>query len=313
MPRQLRIEYEGAIYHVMNRGDHGEPIFSDDHDRKTFLKTLGETCTKAYWQIHAYCLMNNHFHLVIETPQPTLVAGMKWLLGVYTQRFNARHQKRGHLFAGRYKSLIVDGSKDHYFRAVCDYVHLNPARAQLLKPNTNLETYPWSSFYHYLQPSSKRVSWLRVDRLFGEHGIQNDNHTGRKEFCRIMNLRCASDFELDEIAHKVIQRGWKFGTQQFMEELQEKINFTPDKKIHTALECNETMEVLGKRLIQEKLKKLKITSDSLNFLPKTAPLKIELAEMLRSKTTLPWEWIARELQAGTRGTLANVFYKKKKL
>ena len=84
-------------------------------------------CERAGWQVHAYCLMGNHFHLVLETPQPTLVAGMKWFLGTYTQRFNARHRMRGHLFAGRYKSLLVDGSDDIYLRVVCDYVHLNPA------------------------------------------------------------------------------------------------------------------------------------------------------------------------------------------
>ena len=80
MPRQLRIEYKGARYHVMNRGNHGEVIFLNDDDRRRFLVTLGETCAKANWEVHAYCLMGNHFHLVIETPQPTLVAGMKWLL-----------------------------------------------------------------------------------------------------------------------------------------------------------------------------------------------------------------------------------------
>jgi REP element-mobilizing transposase RayT len=84
MSRKLRIEYPGAIYHVMNRGDQREDIFRDDHDRQKFLATLGEACAKTEWQVHAYCLMRNHFHLVLETPQPNLVFGMKWLLGVYT-------------------------------------------------------------------------------------------------------------------------------------------------------------------------------------------------------------------------------------
>ena len=84
MSRKLRIEYPGAMYHVMNRGDQREDIFRDDDDRQKFLFTLGETCTKTEWQVHAYCLMRNHFHLVLETPQPNLVFGMKWLLGVYT-------------------------------------------------------------------------------------------------------------------------------------------------------------------------------------------------------------------------------------
>src|ERR1700690_532883 len=90
MARKLRLEYPGAIYHVMNRGDRREPIFQDDKDRRLFLETLGEACAKADWQGHAYCLMGNHFHLVLETPQGNLVAGMKWFLGTYTSRFNRR-------------------------------------------------------------------------------------------------------------------------------------------------------------------------------------------------------------------------------
>jgi len=92
MARKLRVEYPGALYHVMNRGDHREPIFRDDQDRECFVETLGEACRKTGWQVHAYCLMPNHFHLVVETPQGNLVAGMKWLLGTYTGRFNRRHK-----------------------------------------------------------------------------------------------------------------------------------------------------------------------------------------------------------------------------
>jgi REP element-mobilizing transposase RayT len=107
MPRKLRMEYEGAIYHVMSRGNRRENIFRDEADRERFLGTLAEACGKTGWQVHAYCLMRNHFHLVLETPQANLVAGMKWLLGVYTKRFNIRHKQCGHLFAGRYKALVV--------------------------------------------------------------------------------------------------------------------------------------------------------------------------------------------------------------
>ena len=146
MPRPLRIEYEGAIYHVMNRGDRRGNIFRDDHDRQCFLSTLAEACTKTEWQVHAWCLMRNHFHLVIETPQANLVAGMKWLLGVYTKRFNIRHKVCGHVFAGRYKGLHVDGSGSGYLRTVCDYVHLNPVRAKLIGTATPLEGFAWSSY-----------------------------------------------------------------------------------------------------------------------------------------------------------------------
>ena len=159
MPRQLRIEYPGAIYHVMNRGDHREPIFKDDLDRQRFLLTLGQTCEKTGWQVHAFCLMPNHFHLVLETPQANLVAGMKWFLGTYTARFNRRHKLFGHLFSGRYKSLIVDGSGDGYLRTVCDYVHLNPVRAKLLAVDRPLSDYPWSKKGSVLNIDTGRGCW----------------------------------------------------------------------------------------------------------------------------------------------------------
>src|ERR1041384_1526022 len=104
MARKLRVEYPGAIYHVMNRGDRREPIFKDDEDRAQFVATLREACLKTDWQVHAYCLMPNHFHLVVETPRANLVAGMHWLSGVYTKRFNIPHQLCGHVLAGRYKA-----------------------------------------------------------------------------------------------------------------------------------------------------------------------------------------------------------------
>ena len=145
MARKLRVQFPGAIYHVMNRGDRREPIFADDQDRRIFLSTLADACEKTDWQIHAWCLMRNHFHLVAETPRANLVDGMKWFLGTYTLRFNRRHREFGHLFSGRYTALMVEGSGNGYPKGVCDYVHLNPVRASLLDPAQPLQTYQWSS------------------------------------------------------------------------------------------------------------------------------------------------------------------------
>src|SRR6266705_5641793 len=180
--RKLRVQYPGALYHVMNRGDRREPIFRDDADRQSFLATLGEVCVKTGWQVHAYCLMPNHFHLVVETPQANLVAGMKWFLGTYTGRFNRRHKLFGHVFSGRYKPLVVGGSSAGYLRVVGDYVHLNPVRARLLAPQQPLRTYRWSSYGEYLQAPSRRPAWLRVARLFGETVIRQDSAAGRRRF-----------------------------------------------------------------------------------------------------------------------------------
>src|SRR6266853_4762428 len=184
MPRKLRIQYPGALYHVMNRGDRREKIFADDKDREKFLETLGQACQKTGWQVHGYCLMSNHFHLVIETPQPNLVAGMKWFLGTYTSRYNRRHKEFGHLFGGRYKSLVVDGSGDGYLKTVCDYVHLNPARAKLLSREQSLRDFRWSSYPLYLSAPSKRPTWLQAGRLLGEWRIPKDSPSGREFFAQ---------------------------------------------------------------------------------------------------------------------------------
>src|SRR5947199_404556 len=205
MARKLRLQYEGAVYHIMNRGDRRQDIFRDDKDRVRFLDTLGQACAKTKWQVHAWCLMRNHFHLVVETPKPNLVAGMKWFLGTYTSRFNRRHKLFGHLFSGRYKALFVDGSGNGYLKTVCDYVHLNPARAKLVKPDQKLRDFAWSSYPEYLRPAKQRKPWLRVDRLLGEHGISRDNSAACREFETLIELRRASE---DGLEFKALLRGW---------------------------------------------------------------------------------------------------------
>ena len=303
MARQIRIQYEGAIYHVMNRGDHGEDIFQDDRDRRAFLRTLGDACRRTGWRIHAYCLMRNHFHLVIETPQPTLVAGMKWMMGTYTQRFNARHQIRGHLFAGRYKSLIVDGSDNFYFRTVCDYVHLNPARAGILPQDQMLSDYPWSSVPLYLASPRKRPEWLETMRLFGELGFSRDNSGSRKEFARLMEQRR----ELGDDAGLVekIRRGWNFGASDFVDRLADLCACGDNVESYHAAEREEIMEVKARRIIAEFLKAHAWDEERLKNERKLHPFKILIALELRKKTTQSVSWIASNLFTGTRGTLSN--------
>ena len=308
MARQLRVEYEGAIYHVMSRGDRREPIFEDDVDRQSFLTTLEGVCVKAEWEIHAYCLMGNHFHLVMETPKPTLVAGMKWFLGTYTQRYNARHKMRGHLFAGRYKSLLVDGSDDFYLRTVCDYVHLNPVRAGLIGEGQPLSSYRWSSYGEYLKPRRARKCWLRVDRLLGELGWR-DNTRGRREFEHYMEARANEGGEQED--DKSIRRGWRFGAEDFLERLEEMTGLRGRRGIHHPEEVEATMEAKAGRIIAEELRRGKLKEENLAELPKMHPAKARIGKRLRKETTLTLAWIASRLHAGAPSTLANTIHRLK--
>ena len=138
------MEYAGAVYHVMCRGDRREPVFRDDKDCAVFIETLGEVCARCGWRIHSYVLMGNHYHMLLETPEPNLVLGMQWFQGTYTKRFNVRHRECGHLFQGRYKALPVK-DEETYFSTVASYIHLNPARIQGYDFEKNrLESYIWS-------------------------------------------------------------------------------------------------------------------------------------------------------------------------
>ncbi len=164
MSRPLRIEYPGALYHVTSRGNRREAIFEDDEDRNHFLYLLGEIYLRFHWKIEAYCLMNNHYHLLVETMDANLSRGMRQLNGVYTQWFNRRHQKVGHVFQGRFKAILVQ--KESYFLELARYVVLNPVRASAA---VNVEDWPWSS-YHATIGSTPAPDWMNVDGLLAHFG-----------------------------------------------------------------------------------------------------------------------------------------------
>ena len=159
MARPLRLEFPGAVYHITARGDRQEPIFDDNDDRLAFLDLLGKEVQQQGWVLYAFCLMGNHYHLLLETPEANLVRGMRRLNGVYTQAFNRRHGRVGHVLQGRYKSILVD--KDSYLLELCRYVILNPVRAGLVD---SVSQSPWSS---YLPTVGKATcpAWLAADRV----------------------------------------------------------------------------------------------------------------------------------------------------
>lgn len=292
------------MYHLMNRGDRREDIFIDDTDRILFIDTLGEACEKTDWQIHSWCLMSNHFHLVAETPRANLVDGMQWFLGVYTNRFNHRHKEFGHLFSGRYKALPVDGSGTGYLKAVCDYVHLNPVRAGLISPEKPLQTYRWSSYPLYLEEPARRPSWLRVDRLLGEWGIPMDTAAGRAEFAGHMEARRRA-----EGAGQYEPEGWCLGSEEFRQELLVQIGKLAGP-LHIGEDISQSVQAKAERIVQEELLALKWAEQELVVRRKGDPRKVRIAARLRRETTVTLLWIATRLHMGAPGHVSSLLYRK---
>lgn len=164
MTRPLRLEFPGAVYHVTSRGNARQDIVADDRDRSQWLTLLAHVVDRYGWLCHAYCLMDNHYHLLIETPQPTLSLGMRQLNGRYTQAYNRRHARVGHLFQGRFTAILVE--KEAHLLELCRYVVLNPVRAKLV-PHPRQWT--WSS-YRATVGETKAPSWLATDWILGQFG-----------------------------------------------------------------------------------------------------------------------------------------------
>lgn len=166
MARPLRIEYRGAVYHLTARGNRQADIYLDDDDREKFLRLLGQVCERYRWRCLAYCLMDNHYHLVIETPKANLSQGMRQLNGIYTQTFNRRHNRVGHVFQGRFKGIVMD--KNSYLLEVARYVVLNPVRAGMTRSATQ---WRWSSYRPTTGQTASPV-WLATDELLALFGRQ---------------------------------------------------------------------------------------------------------------------------------------------
>jgi putative transposase len=288
----------------MCRGNRQEAVFKDDKDSGMFLDTLAEACGRCGWRIHAFVLMGNHYHLLLETPEANLVDGMRWFQGTYTQRFNARHKLWGHLFQGRYKALLVDTDGD-YFTTVSSYVHLNPARARCFDlEHGKLADYPWSSYPLYLCPS-KRPEWLVVDRVLGSCGFE-DNASDRAKYRRHMRQRVLEilhavdparvDMEFDKI-----RRGWVLGSDEFRAKMLDAIGGAisgnrRDSYSGDALKLHD--EQAAERLFEKGLGILDIEKSGLDKLKKGDDRKKVLAWLIRRNTNVRNETVARMLNMG---------------
>jgi len=319
MPRALRHQYPGAVYHVTARGDGGKEIFETDDDSKAFLFRLGQVCASHGWRVHAWVLMGNHFHLLLETPEPNLVTGMKYLLGTFSQGWNGRRSRRGHVWQGRYKSVPVSAAVEgpYYFRIAADYIHLNPARAGLAGGKRgNLVAYKWSSLADYAR--GKGPDWLVTDRLLNAFELAKDGR-GRRAYVAWLEARAASDGgKVDEAAMKALKRGWYLGEPTFADKLlalvspQEKgqASRDPVSKSHDEAES----ENLAKRAL--KILGLPLDQAALSKLGKGDWRKVLVAVLLRERTAVGNRWVTERLAMGHTGAVSRLiggFRRNKKM
>lgn len=294
MARKLRIESEGGIYHVISRGNYRADVFRSEKTKQAFLKCLDEACMKTGWRVHAWCLMSNHYHLALETPAANLVAGMRWLQGTFSVRFNRLRSEQGHLFQGRYKSLIVD--PDEGLGPLCHYIHLNPIRAKV-SSMTGLSEWRWSSL-HGMMHAKLRPPWFSPEAALNHAGGLTDTPNGRRKYLKYLDW-----LQEDQPAQKAqkfetMSTGWAIGSIAFKKDLA-----AEHREAAAALERGdrenvEIAEAVRQDALAAALQRLGKNRADLIRDGKSEPWKIALACALKRRTTATNRWLGENLKLG---------------
>jgi REP element-mobilizing transposase RayT len=292
MPRKNRVEYEGAIYHLINRGNYRSFIFESEGARKSFLKCLDETCKSMHWRLYAWCLMGNHYHLCIETPQPNLVEGMRWLQSTFANRFNRFRKVNGHVFQGRYQAILLD---EDALGAVAHYIHLNPVRAGLVEVDS-LQSYAQSSFARLWYPS-RRANYEYPQVALAYAGGLSDSPAGRRKYRDYLSWLAASEGEQKQLGFEKMTKGWIKGSKEFKKSVLEGLG---DDRIHKVVEADaaEMREPLWNRSLDEALEVVGRKRSELRQGKKGEEWKVSIARYLRERHLTPNRWIAEHMEMG---------------
>jgi putative transposase len=297
MARKLRLEYPGAIYHVINRGNYRRPIFQDDKTKKAFEGCLFEACEKSAWILHSFVVMGNHYHLTLETPQGNLIAGMHWLQGTFANRFNRFRKEHGHLFQYRYKAILVDHGKP--LGETCDYHHLNPALAKIL-PFEQLTSYCFSSYW-YLHHPRRRPGFLKVQTALECAGGLPDTAQGWKDYAARLEL------QLEELVlnpgearrkHRLICSGWAFGPDEFKAALVKEYQLVGDVRAWENPEVQHIRQLRWEAALTQGLQALGRQPAEALLGRKSAPWKLALAAWLKARTQVSNRWLSVKLHLG---------------
>jgi len=295
MARPLRMEFEDGIYHVINRGNYRANLFASDRTKGAFLKCLGEACEKTGWRIHAWCVMSNHYHLAIETPQANLVDGMSWLQGTFATRFNRMRKEHGHLFQGRYKSLIVDPGDG--LGALCHYIHLNPVRAGLCEV-ADLKLWSWSSG-KWLSHPKERPGWYDPSESLRHAGDLPDSAAGRRRYLGYLARLAGDEVVRKKLGFDGMSSGWSIGSREFHKGL------LMDHKAYAAARAlgddglAEAKEEALQDLMSQMLKKIGVTKTQVAVEGKFVGWKLAAAATMKSRTTVTNAWLRKNLAMGS--------------
>ena len=294
MARKLRLEYAGAMYHVINRGNYRAAIFAEEGARQAFMGCLVEACAKAGWVLHAYVLMSNHYHLALETPQGNLVEGMRWLQSTFANRFNRFRGENGHVFQGRYKALVVESGKE--LGAVAHYIHLNPVRAKIVSME-RLAEYPDSSFAALMAPK-KRPRCLQVKTYLQAAGKLADTAAGRRKYVKYLVWLSENEPAQKQLNFESISKDWALGGKAF------KMSLIKDHRVKLAqlgakeASTREARELLWLEALNAAMSKLGKTATDIARDKKAAPWKVAIAAQLKSASTVTNVWLAEQLRMG---------------
>ena len=300
MARKLRLEFPGAIYHVINRGNYRAFVFRSFGARRAFEQCLFEACERSCWLLHAFVVMGNHYHLALETPRGNLAAGMHWLQSTFANRFNRLRGEHGHLFQGRYKALLVE--EGERLGALCHYINLNPVRAGLVSV-TRLADYRHSGYW-YLHHPRKRPAFLRLETALIEAGHLADTPDGRRNYREYLKWQMAAGPAGRSAAYVSMSRGWAIGSKNFKRTLLEDHAVAEEIRAWESEGALQVREGNWQIALENVLRN--VSAEERQDTRGLAPWKIKAATIMKTSTDATNRWLADRLKVGSPCYLAKL-------
>ncbi|MBE7537749.1 MAG: transposase [Opitutaceae bacterium] len=296
MARKPRVQFAGAIYHVMNRGNYKEDMFATPGAAQAFVDCLWETCEQTKWKVYAYCVMRNHYHLAIQTPEGNLVEGVHWLQSTFGNRFNRFRRENGRAFQGRYKAILIEpGMRLLYLTC---YLHLNPVRARII-PFEQVADFRWSSYRAFTRlKMNERPAPLAAQPWLSELGGARDNKDGWKVYHSYLERMSEERKLRAEAGFDEMSRGWVFGSDDYRRARLNDLAVQHEARDWGGAELAEIARAKWERSLDEGLECLQGSLETVKRESKSADWKVALATWMKTHTTVTNRWLGERLHMG---------------